>query len=182
MNVDLKQENEKETCNNTVFVQVIDRPARQMILKRGIKAEDYFEYCDEVGCDIWSILTGIKNALYEPVGCWLPSNLQQEGTSAYVQGVEVAAGYAGPVPDGFECIDLPPCQMMVFQGPPFQDEQFEEAIGSLWEIMDKYDPKPYGFEWADEDAPRFQLEPQGYRGYIEGRPVRQTDKAPVSIR
>jgi hypothetical protein len=26
--------------------------------------------------------------------------------------------------------------------------------------------------WADEDGPRFQLEPQGYRGYIEARPVR----------
>jgi AraC family transcriptional regulator len=181
MNVNMKKENMEEPCN-TVFVQVIDRPARRMILKRGIKAEDYFEYCDEVGCDIWNILIEIKNALYEPVGCWLPSNLQEEGTSAYVQGVEVAVDFTGPVPDGFACIDLPPCQMMVFQGPPFQDEQFEEAIGSLWEIMDKYDPKPYGFEWADEAAPRFQLEPQGYRGYIEGRPVRQTDNSPVSIR
>jgi len=42
----------------------------------------------------------------------------------------------------------------------------------LWEVMKKYDPRIYGFEWADEDAPRFQLEPQGYRGYIEARPVR----------
>ena len=29
------------------------------------------------------------------------------------------------------------------------------------------------FKWADEAAPRFQMEPQGYRGYIEGRPVRE---------
>jgi AraC family transcriptional regulator len=29
-----------------------------------------------------------------------------------------------------------------------------------------------GFTRADEDGLRFQLEPQGYRGYIEGRPVR----------
>ncbi|HYE10704.1 MAG TPA: AraC family transcriptional regulator, partial [Patescibacteria group bacterium] len=36
-----------------------------------------------------------------------------------------------------------------------------------------YDPKLYGFDWADEDAPRIQLEPAGYRGYIEARPVRQ---------
>ena len=26
---------------------------------------------------------------------------------------------------------------------------------------------------ADEDAPRFQLAPMGYRGYIEARPVKQ---------
>jgi hypothetical protein len=62
--------------------------------------------------------------------------------------------------------------MMVFQGPPFNDEQFEEAIGDLWDVMDSYDPEIYGFKWADEDGPRFQLAPMGYRGYIEARPVR----------
>lgn len=29
---------------NTVFVQVVDRPARKLILKRGIRATHYFEY------------------------------------------------------------------------------------------------------------------------------------------
>ena len=38
--------------------------------------------------------------------------------------------------------------------------------------MKGYDPQLYGFEWADDDAPRFQLAPMGYRGYIEARPVR----------
>jgi len=40
--------------------------------------------------------------------------------------------------------------------------------------MDRFDPKFYGFEWADADAPRFQLMPVGKRGYIEARPVRPT--------
>ena len=66
--------------------------------------------------------------------------------------------------------------MMIFQGPPFNDEEFEKAIQSLWDVMKSYNPKVYGFEWADEDAPRFQMEPQGYRGYIEGRPVREIVK------
>ncbi len=157
----------------TVFVQVIERPARKLVLKRGVAAEDYFAYCEEVGCDIWEILTGIQEALYEPAGFWLPESMRLPGTSEYVQGVEVADDYSGPVPEGFDLIDLPPCQVMVFQGPPFKDEDFEEAIGTLWEIMDRYDPKPYGFVWADEEGPRFQLEPQGYRGYVEGRPVRR---------
>jgi len=178
---DMMEQNEKGvsyTSNmGTVFVQVIDRPARKLILKRGIEAEDYYAYCEEVGCDIWNILTEIKDALYEPAGFWLPATMRLPNTSEYVQGVEVAADYKGSVPDGFELIDLPPCQMMVFQGPPFKDEDFEEAIGSLWEIMDRYDPKPYGFVWADDDGPRFQLEPQGYRGYIEGRPVRKSARS-----
>jgi hypothetical protein len=39
--------------------------------------------------------------------------------------------------------------------------------------MKKYDPTFYGFAWADEDGPRFQMEPLGYRGYIEARPCKR---------
>jgi hypothetical protein len=90
--------------------------------------------------------------------------------------VEVPSNYTGEVPHGFEIIDLQPCQMMVFQGEPYDDEKFEEAIDELWDVIKKYNPEIYGFEWADDLAPRFQLEPQGYRGYIEARPVRQLNK------
>ena len=64
---------------------------------------------------------------------------------------------------------------MIFQGQPYDDEEFEQAIGDLWKVMKYYHHELYGFEWADEDAPRFQYEPQGYRGYIEGRPVKQVN-------
>ena len=163
---------EKSTVS-TVFVQVVDRPARKLILKRGTKATHYFEYCEEVPCEFWDVLTGIKDALYEPIGMWLPENLREPGTSVYAQGVEMPADYTGEIPEGCEIIDLPPCKMMVFQGPPFEDEKFGDAIGEMWELMKTYNPEIYGFAWADEDGPRFQLEPQGYRGYIEARPVRQ---------
>lgn len=157
---------------NTIFVQVVERPARKLILKRGVKAADYYAYCEEVGCDVWDVLTGIQQALYEPAGLWLPENLRAPGTSMYVQGVEMPLDYAGPIPAGFDCIELPPCKMMIFQGQPYDDADFEQVISSLWETIKNYNPEIYGFKWADEDGPRFQLEPQGYRGYIEGRPVR----------
>jgi hypothetical protein len=162
----------EKKSTNTVFVQVVERPARKLILKRGIKATHYFEYCEEVGCDVWGMLSSIKEAIYEPAGMWLPSNLIKPGTSKYIQGVEVSLDYSGEIPDGFEIIDLPACKMMVFQGEPYDDEIFGEAIEELWAVMKKYNPQTYGFEWADNDAPRFQLEPQGYRGYIEARPVK----------
>lgn len=158
---------------NTVFVQVVDRPARKLILKRGVKATHYFEYCEEVGCDVWEVLSSIKEAIYEPIGMWLPENMRKPGTSEYAQGVEVPADFSGRVPEGFELIDLPPCKMMIFQGQPYDDNKFEEAISELWAVMKTYNPEIYGFTWADEDAPRFQLAPMGYRGYIEARPVRQ---------
>lgn len=156
----------------TVFVQVVERPQRKLILKRGKKATGYFEYCDEVSCDPWGILTSIKDAMYEPIGMWLPENMVTPGTSVYAQGVEVADDYQGEIPEGFEIVDLPPCKMMVFQGEPFEDEDFSDAIGEMWNTIKNYNPEFYGFKWSDEDGPRFQLEPYGYRGYIEARPVR----------
>lgn len=156
----------------TVFVQVLDRPTRKMIVKRGIKASHYFEYCEELGCDVWDQLAAIPNALQEPLGMWLPERLRPAGTSEYIQGVEVAVDFNGKVPEGFDVAELPACKMMVFQGPPFEDKDFEEAISSLWDVINSYKPETYGFAWADDDGPRFQLKPEGYRGYIEGRPVR----------
>ena len=159
--------------NNTksVFVQVIERPARKVLLKRGKKATHYFEYCEEVG-DVWPVLVSVKEAMYEPIGMWLPKHLIKEGTSQYVQGVEVPIDYANKIPDGFEIIELPPCKLMVFQGEPYDDEDFRDAIGEIWNHIERFNPSVYGYQWAPEIAPRFQLAPMGYRGYIEARPVK----------
>lgn len=157
----------------TVFVQVVKRPQRKVILKPGIKATEYFEYCEEVGCDVWAVLSSVKEALYEPIGMWLPKHLIKEGTSQYVQGVEVPMDYNNEIPEGFEIITLPPCTVMVFQGEPYDEENFMDAIDEVWKHIDKYDPKIYGYDWDSEAAPRFQLAPMGYRGYIEARPVKE---------
>ncbi|NLI90941.1 MAG: helix-turn-helix transcriptional regulator [Peptococcaceae bacterium] len=171
----------KNSNVNTVFVQVVERSARKLILKRGVKATHYFEYCEEVGCDVWELLSGIPEASYEPIGMWLPENLRREGTSVYAQGVEVPLNYSGHIPEGYEMMELPPCKMMVFQGAPFEDAKFGEAIEELWGVMKTYNPETYGFQWADEDGPRVQLAPMGYRGYIEARPVRELNHTKAQI-
>ncbi len=164
--------------SQVVFVQIVARPARKLILKRGRRATNYFEYCAEVGCQVYEQLGQIKHAIHEPMGLWLPKRFRRPGTSLYAQGVEVPADYAGPIPEGFELIELPPCAMLVFQGPPFDDRNFEQAISSLWDVMQTYQPELYGYEWDDNAGPRFQLEPVGYRGYMEGHPVRPINQAP----
>lgn len=169
----LNMNNNQKT--KSVFVQVIERPTRKVLLKRGINATHYFEYCEELGCDIWPILTSVKEALYEPIGMWLPKHLIKKGSSEYVQGVEVPLNYSNIIPDGFEIIELPPCKMMVFQGEPYDDEKFSDAIDEVWNHIDKFDPSIYGYNWAPEAAPRFQLAPMGYRGYIEARPVEKAN-------
>lgn len=162
----------EKKITKSIFVQVIERPERKVLLKRGIKATEYFAYCEEVGCDVWAVLSSVKEAMYEPIGMWLPQNLIKEGTSQYVQGVEVPVNYANQIPDGYELIDLPPCKLMVFQGEPYNDDDFMDEIGEVWEHIEKFDPSVYGYQWAPEEAPRFQLAPMGYRGYIEARPVK----------
>jgi len=174
----LREKKGDEPVDNiqTVFTQVINRPARKFILKRGREAQYYFEYCEEVGCDVWGVLESIKGALYEPIGAWLPEKLRKPGTSRYVQGVEVPLDYSGPIPEGMEIIELEPCQVMVFQGPPYPEEKMGEAISAMWKAIDSFNPTLYGWQWADEDAPRYQLAPIGERGYIEARPVKPMRK------
>ena len=156
-----------------VFTQVIERPKRKLILKRGIRAAEYFAYCEEVGCDVWGILESIKGALQESIGVWLPENMRVPGTSEYCQGVEVPVDFSGEIPDGFDIIDLPACKYMVFQSEPFEDEKFGEVISTVWNAVKRYNPKHFGWDWAPNDGPRFQLAPIGARGYIEGIPIRE---------
>jgi len=174
-----KSKTEVTIMENTtvVFTQIVERPARKLILKRSIKAADYFAYCEEVGCGDndnsapWDILCEIKDALYEPVGLWLPENMRPAGTGIYAHGVEVAADYAGKIPDGFDVIDLEPCKLIVFQGETYDDEYFQDAVGKCMGQIKKFNPEVYGYRYAPELAPRMQLAPMGWRGYIEMMPV-----------
>ena len=155
-----------------VFIQTVEKPARKVIIKRGKKADNYWDYCQEVGCDIWGILTSIKSLGGEPVCMWLPEQFRAENTSEYVQGVEVAADYDGQIPQGFDVIDLPAAKYMMFQGEPFEEEDYCKAIEELQYSMNNYNPAVIGLKW-DNDNPRIQLEPIGTRGYIELRAVKK---------
>jgi len=149
-----------------MYVQIIHKPERKVIIKRGIKAEGYFEYCDEVGCDIWGLLTSIPSLTGEPVCMWLPEKYRTAGTSEYVQGVEVAMDYNGIVPEGLDVIVLPEADYMMFQGEPFQEEEYCAAIDGVQEAIKHFDPETRGYNW-DEENPRIQLEPIGSKGYRE---------------
>ena len=167
-----KRKDSKEMSEvKSVFVQVVEKPARKVIIKRGITATEYFQYCEEVGCDVWGLLCSMKSISGEPVCLWLPEHLIREGTSQYVQGVEVPLDFDGQIPEGFDVIELPKCKYMMFQGEPFAEEDFEEAILQMWDAIKKYHPETVGYCW-DTSNPRIQLEPIGARGYIELHPVK----------
>ena len=154
----------------SVFIQLIRKPARKVIIKRGVKAEEYFDYCAEVGCDTWGLLMSMDSLCGEPVCLWLPRQYRKPNTSTYVQGVEVSVEFNGVIPDGFEVIELPEAEYLQFQGEPFPEENYAEAIQAVRKAMEKYNPAAIGFTW-DETNPRIQLEPIGERGYIELKAV-----------
>ncbi|MDA3852286.1 MAG: AraC family transcriptional regulator [Spirochaetaceae bacterium] len=165
---------EKEMSELVIFTQVIEKPARKLLLARGKKATEYFEYCEELDCDIWGRLLKVENALDEPMGMWMPHNMRPPGTSLYTQGVEVSQDYKGPIPEGLEVLELPGCKYMVFHSQPYSEnmETLARVAEQMKKAMETYDPEIYGFKWAPEDAPRFQFIPLGERGYIEGLPVK----------
>lgn len=166
-----KEDISMENVRN-VFIQHIRKPARKVIIKRGVSAEDYFAYCSEVGCDVWGTLLSMDSMCGEPVCLWLPKRYIKPGTSVYVQGVEVPSDDCGSVPEGFDVIDLPECDYLMFQGEPFREEDYCEAIEALKTAIKRYSPEITGWEW-DTENPSIQLEPRGERGYIELRPVKK---------
>jgi len=52
-----------------------------------------------------------------------------------------------------------------------KDEDFESAIDVCMERIKTFNPEVYGYKYAPELAPRMQLLPQGWRGYIEMTPI-----------
>lgn len=159
-----------KTIDN-ICVKVVEKPKRKAIIKRGVKASDYCEYCDEVGCDIWEILCGIKSSGGEPVCLLLPDSMIREGTSKYVQGVEVPCDCNEEIPEGFEIIELPAVKYLMFQGQPFKEENIGIAMEEVRNVIDKCIPCAIGYE-LDTEHPRILLEPICSRGHIELIPIK----------
>ena len=172
---ELRKEPNEMSNLQTVFVRPIVKPERLCIIKRGIKAEDFFPYCEEVSCDVWGILMSMQSLCGEPVCMWLPAQYKKPNTSTYVQGVEVETDSLGAIPEGFDVIHLPEAEYLLFQGQPFQEEDYCEAIQAVRQAVEQFNPTPMGYVW-DEENPRIQLEPRGQRGYIEQKAVRRLGK------
>jgi len=161
------KERKKNMETKNIFISVINKPERILLYKPGKEGlNDYWDYSNDVGCDLWGILKSMKCLGNEPVCLYLPKNLTPKGCSSYIQGVEEPLNYKGKIPEGFASMKLPEGAFMLFQGEPYQEDNFEEAIVSLKKAIDSYDPKPLGYRYVKEGL-RIQLEPVGQRGYIE---------------
>ena len=77
----LRKEFSTMTEVKNVFIQVIHKPRRKAVIKRGIHADNYFDYCSEVGCDVWGVLLSMDSLCGEPV--WLRINSCSWASSAW---------------------------------------------------------------------------------------------------
>lgn len=164
--VEIPEERKPIMETKNIFISRLDKPERLFLYKPAHEGkDDYWDYASEVGCDLWGILVSLKS-LGEPVCLYLPKNLQIPGESSYVQGVEEPLNYAGPLPEGFKTRILPQAQFLLFQGEPFKEEEYGEAITALKKAIDAYDPSALNYK-KKQDGLRIQLEPRGERGYCE---------------
>ena len=163
-----------QPIQRTMTVTAVERPARKLILLRSVKATEYFSFCEEMGCDWEGLFNSIPEKFDSAALLTLPQNLIKEGTGNTAAGVEVPLDYNKPIPKSCEVIELSPSTMMYFQGAPFEDENdFGQAIGTLWGLMDAYDPKLYGFEYTPELAPYFNFGTGTKTGARMARPAKK---------
>ena len=69
--------------------------------------------------------------------------------------------------------NLAPCKVIVFQGEPYNDEDFQMAVSICMDPIQRFNPEVYGYQYAPTLAPKMQLKPEGWRGYIEMLPVKE---------
>ena len=154
-------------------VTAVERPARKLLLIRSVRATEYFSFCEEMGCEWEGIFNSIPEKFDTAALLTLPQSLVKLGTGNTASGVEVPLEYNKPIPEGCDVVELPACTMLYFQGAPYDDENdFGEAIGTLWEVMASYDSKIYGWQYAPELAPYFNFGAAAKTGARMARPVR----------
>lgn len=158
----------------TVTVTRVERPARRLILLRAQEATDYMSFCGEMGCDWEGLLNSIPEKMDRAALLTLPGPLAKPGDAGCAAGVEVPAGYAKPLPAGYEVLELPPCTMLFFQGMPFErDEDFCTAIEIVAEAIANYPLAQYGLALDSDAAPCFNFGAEAQTGARMAFPVKQ---------
>ncbi len=151
---ELLMEKETKLC----MITTVERPKRKLIFMRSKKANDYFSYCEEMGCEWEGLFNSIISKFDTAAILELPNKLLKDGYSKIASGVEVSIDYQGDIPQNCEIAELDSCKMIYFESEPFEkEEDFFPAIESIFKAIEKYDPKKYGLEYADDIAPRFNF-------------------------
>lgn len=114
--------NETKASPSLCTVTVISKPARKLLVMYAKKAHDYFSFCEEVGCEWEGLFNSIPSRLETAALITLPPSLIPEGSTETAAGVELDADAVVKIPEGCSLIELPPCDYLYFQSPPYENE------------------------------------------------------------
>ncbi len=164
----LLKNKEEQTVNNELKLCMItakERPKRKLIYLRSHKAKDYLSYCEEVGCEWEGLLNSIEEKFDTAALIELPDFLVEGGFSKIAAGIEVPINYNKPLPQQYKIAELSECTMLYFQSEPYEkQEHFGIAIESVYAAVNKYKPELYGYKFAYDKAPSFNLGAQPETG------------------
>ena len=135
-----------------------ERNKRKLIYLPSKNAQDYFSYCEEVGCEWEGLLNSIPEKIEPAALIELPEKFVEKGFSRIAVGIEVPLEYDKELPESYKIVELPECIMLYFQGEPYENEEdFCKAIESTYTAIGKYNPTLYGYKFAYDIAPSFNF-------------------------
>ena len=155
-----------------VTVTAKERRKRKLIYQKSRKAQDYFSYCEEMGCEWEGLLNSISEKYEQAALVELPDSLVEEGFSKIAAGIEVPLDYNKSIPKTYQIAELPECTMLYFQTEPYENEEdFCTAIESAYVAIGKYNPELHGYKFAYDIAPSFNLGASARSGAILAVPA-----------
>ncbi len=164
--------NETKTC--LCMIAPVEKPKRKLVYIPAKSANDYWSFCEEVGCDWEGLLNSIPSKMCTAAILTLPPALILEGYGSVAAGVEVPADFEGIVPENAFICELPPCTMLEFESEkPNSEEEFFAFLGELFKAVENFDYVSHGFKVADEIAPRFNFGSQNGKAAKLSVPVKK---------
>ncbi|WP_346961067.1 helix-turn-helix transcriptional regulator [Faecalicatena contorta] len=153
-----KEETNMSKDLSLCMITAKERPQRKLIWLPSRSAEDYFSYCEEMGCEWEGLLNSIDEKFDTAALMELPNFLAEEGFSKMAAGIEVPLDFDKPLPAEYRTAELEPCVMLYFQTEPYEDEEdFCVAIESAYAAVGRYNPEVYGYRMAYDKAPSFNF-------------------------
>lgn len=161
--------------SDIITATIAPRPARKLIILYSETGTDYWSFCQEKGCDWEGLLLSIPERLDIPAFLNLPKSMIPAGCAEGAVGVEVPADYAGEAPAGYEIVSLPQGEMLYFQSPPYaREDAFPEAIKSVFDAYEGYDPGLYGYSFGLDELPLFNFGAFQDKGARIAAPLKKT--------
>lgn len=168
--LDPGQENTMSTI--TCTVTIVDHPAARLLVQRSTQASEYWSYCEEMGCEWEGLLASIPEGLCDPALITLPPSMVRPGTSPVAAGIELPATWLGPVPEGYEVLELPAQTTAHFATQPFENEDdYARVIELLDEAVAQYDPAPFGYRRDPAAGVDYNLDAEAARGGRQNHPL-----------